>query len=307
MMYDLPSLEEKFSKLRVDSSKDRYTVGKAPHKAVLLMSLMILDSDGRIDLRSFDPDLYLRDTWNYIWEEMDYLNPGNITQPLYHMKSEGFWSFDKNYDGKPPAFSKFKDSCGMIHIDDDVAKLMHENRDALIRALLNGGYFSEKEASRISGLIPELEDSFVFERKMELELKNEFSIIPMMHATKRNPAFRRMILSTYNETCAVCGMRITTASGAGVIDAAHILPFSRFHNDDCRNGLSLCKLHHWMFDRGLLSVNDHYRIILSKDIKDAPEEMMAFEKENIILPGDDQKYPAKIALMWHRKNVFIKN
>lgn len=79
MTYDLESLEAKFSKLKVDSSTERYTTGKAPHKAVLLISLMLLDSDGRVDLGSFDPDLYLRDTWDEIWSRMDYPSPGNIS------------------------------------------------------------------------------------------------------------------------------------------------------------------------------------------------------------------------------------
>lgn len=92
---------------------------------------------------------------------------------------------------------------------------------------------------------------------------------PVMKA-KRDPAFRRMVLSTYDETCAVCEMKVVTNSGVSVMNAAHILPFNRFGNDDCRNGLTLCKLHHWMFDHGLLSVDDRYRIRPPKGIEDAP-------------------------------------
>lgn len=305
MTYDLPSLERKFSRLRVDSKRDRYTEGKAPHKAVLLISLMILDSDGRIDLRSFDPDLYLRDTWNRIWGELEYEAPGSMMQPIYHMRSEGFWTFDRDHEGRAPSLSNFKDLCGSIHIRDDVAELMHDNRGELIDSLLNGGYFSETEASSVSKLVPELERSFVFERRMESRLKEEFSMDPVMQA-RRNPAFRRMVLSAYDETCAVCGMRVVTTSGASVMDAAHILPFSRFGNDDCRNGLTLCKLHHWMFDHGLLSIDDRYRVSLSKDIEDAPEDTMAFDREDMILPNDEMRYPAKVALEWHRENVFIR-
>ena len=33
------------------------------------------------------------------------------------------------------------------------------------------------------------------------------------------------------------------------IDAAHLLPLDRFHNDHPTNGLALCKNHHWAMDR----------------------------------------------------------
>lgn len=304
MTYDLESLEAKFSKLRVDSSTERYTTGKAPHKAVLLISLMLLDSDGRVDLGSFDPDLYLRDTWDEIWSRMDYPSPGNISQPLYHMRSEGFWSFDRDYTGRAPSLTRFNELCGSIHIEADVADLMSNHRRELIGALLNGGYFSEKEAGRLAALIPELEDSFRFERRMEVALKSEFSLDPVTGVI-RSPAFRRMVLSAYDETCAICGMRLVSASGVSVIDAAHILPFARFGIDDCRNGMALCKLHHWMFDHGSISVDKRYRVSLSRDIVEAPDLLKEFDGSEIVLPEDDEKYPAETALEWHRKNVFI--
>jgi len=49
--------------------------------------------------------------------------------------------------------------------------------------------------------------------------------------------------------------------------AAHILPFARFGNDDMRNGMALCKMHHWLFDKGLISVDQHYLALVSKEIE----------------------------------------
>ena len=66
-------------------------------------------------------------------------------------------------------------------------------------------------------------------------------------------------MKIYEYTCAVCELNIQAASGESVTDAAHIVPFSVSYNDDVRNGMSLCKSHHWAFDAGLISVNEAYQ------------------------------------------------
>lgn len=63
----------------------------------------------------------------------------------------------------------------------------------------------------------------------------------------------------------MCGLRLPKnvhCKKAGV-DAAHILPWADYELDHVRNGLCLCKLHHWAFDEGLLTVRpdgQDYRI-----------------------------------------------
>ena len=74
----------------------------------------------------------------------------------------------------------------------------------------------------------------------------------------RSTAFRKEIMRLYNYTCAVCRLRIVTMDGESATDAAHIIPFHISHSDDIRNGISLCKLHHWAFDKGLISLSRTY-------------------------------------------------
>ncbi|WP_244531481.1 HNH endonuclease [Halogranum amylolyticum] len=59
-----------------------------------------------------------------------------------------------------------------------------------------------------------------------------------------------------------------TPSGDPEVEAAHIYPRSENGADDPRNGLALCKLHHWAFDSGWLAVSDDYEIL----VKDVPSE-----------------------------------
>jgi hypothetical protein len=66
----------------------------------------------------------------------------------------------------------------------------------------------------------------------------------------------------YDYTCSACRLRIITPDGRSAVDAAHIIPFSESYDDGIGNGLALCKLHHWAFDAGLLSLTDRHRLLI---------------------------------------------
>lgn len=69
--------------------------------------------------------------------------------------------------------------------------------------------------------------------------------------------FREDVRKAYRSACFVCGNKFpaTVLSSAGV-DAAHILPWRTYELDEVRNGLCLCKVHHWAFDEGLLRIRE---------------------------------------------------
>jgi hypothetical protein len=70
-------------------------------------------------------------------------------------------------------------------------------------------------------------------------------------------AFRRDVMQAYNWRCLFSGQRLprTKATLAAGVDAAHILPWSRFDLDATSNGLCLSKQSHWAFDTGLFRLN----------------------------------------------------
>ena len=91
------------------------------------------------------------------------------------------------------------------------------------------------------------------------------------------------------------------------MDGAHIKPFSQFYDSRINNGISLCKNHHWGFDRGWFAVNEQYKIIVSKDLEEESvyaKPMKEFHGEELLLPNSEQYFPAVEALQWHRQNVF---
>jgi putative restriction endonuclease len=312
---DLSFYTSKMGRLRVDRNPSRYTAGKAPHKPILLFSLIILEENGKQDLHDIKPDLNLRETWSELWKCLEYEKPGPIHLPLYHMKSDGFWNLELK-EGvvpvQPKSLSILDSMVNRISMNEDLIHFIEDenSRDRIISSLLNGGYFSEEERGKLKQKIEDLNGSFQYESELIQKVKEEFSPMVQMEAgnllPSRDPAFRRIVLGAYSETCAVCGLQLQTSSGISVIDAAHILPFNRFHNDDIRNGLALCKMHHWLFDRGILSVDNHYRVLVSKNIeREHPDNIVSrYHKEDIELPESSDHYPHPRAIEWHRENVF---
>src|SRR5690606_29827349 len=79
----------------------------------------------------------------------------------------------------------------------------------------------------------------------------------------RDIAFRRHVRSAYQNTCAVTGLRLINGGGRPEVQAAHIRPVEHDGPDTVRNRIALTGTAHWLFDRGLISFSDDYRILVS--------------------------------------------
>ena len=91
------------------------------------------------------------------------------------------------------------------------------------------------------------------------------------------------------------------------MEAAHIVPWSRSHNDDPRNGLALCRLHHWTFDQGLVGIRTDATVEASALVAQGEhqaEAVPAPRKQVLSLPPDPALAPATGALEWHAQQVF---
>jgi predicted restriction endonuclease len=75
-----------------------------------------------------------------------------------------------------------------------------------------------------------------------------------------------------------------------------------------KNGICMCVLHDKAFDKGLLSIADDYRILLSNTLKKLPNEVsvqrgfIVYEGNLITLP--DRFIPDKEFIRFHRENIF---
>jgi putative restriction endonuclease len=80
---------------------------------------------------------------------------------------------------------------------------------------------------------------------------------------RRDPAFRRDVLTAYEYQCAFCGYDGTLSGSAVGLDAAHIRWFAFDGPDNVENGVCLCTLHHKLFDKGVLGLAEGVRIAVS--------------------------------------------
>ncbi|WP_226006621.1 HNH endonuclease [Natrinema salinisoli] len=118
----------------------------------------------------------------------------------------------------------------------------------------------------------------------------------------RSSAFRQAVREAYNETCAICGSQRRSPAGNPEVEAAHIYPKSEGGSDDVRNGLALCKLHHWAFDTGWVSVTDDHQIIVrDKPGSECHGDLIEFDSEYLYLPDQEENHPHPIFLEEHRK------
>jgi putative restriction endonuclease len=120
----------------------------------------------------------------------------------------------------------------------------------------------------------------------------------------RDAAFSGAVKSAYSNTCAVTGLKILNGGGRSEVQAAHIRPVSASGPDSVRNGLALCGTVHWMFDRGLLSLDDDYTILMAPGRVPEPVHRLVNPGSKLKLPARPELRPHPQFLRFHRETVF---
>lgn len=117
----------------------------------------------------------------------------------------------------------------------------------------------------------------------------------------RDLQFRKRVLDAYDRRCAFTGLKFINGGGRAEVQAAHIRSVAEGGDDRVTNGIALSGTIHWMFDRGLLSLSNQGKILISQKINDLeslnkliPEHRMAY------LPQDEKAKPDPRYLSWHR-------
>ena len=120
--------------------------------------------------------------------------------------------------------------------------------------------------------------------------------------SKRHSGFRVAVCEVYDWTCAVCGSSLSSPSGRHEVEAAHIRSVANDGPDDVRNGLCLCRLHHWAFDTGCFTITEEMRILVHPA---ADETFRALHDRKLRRPSLKKAAPAECFVDFHRTQ-FIK-
>ncbi len=117
--------------------------------------------------------------------------------------------------------------------------------------------------------------------------------------------FRRSVLSSHNNRCCISAVEVPQLLVAG-----HIIPWSKSkeHRLNPENGLALCVLFDKAFDRGLMTIDEQFKVVYSKQIRSSTNgfvksSLLIYEGQKITLPN--RFGPRLEFLQWHREHLFI--
>jgi len=120
----------------------------------------------------------------------------------------------------------------------------------------------------------------------------------------RDQAFKRAVRTAYANRCALTGLCLINGGGRPEVQAAHIMPVTDNGPDSIRNGLALSGTFHWLFDRGLISIDDDHKILIAKNkLPDQIRKLLSSDGK-IIAPKDHRYWPHPYYLRYHREHAF---
>ena len=196
-----------------------------------------------------------------------------------------------------------------VEIDPELFELIsgQKGREELRAALLNT-YFAHDIRQLLLREAVENQEAFEYSQRL---LQVAEAAMPFGQPDRpqqvRDHGFRKAIMKLYSHRCALCGIRMITPEGHTIVEAAHIRPWADSQDDRPANGLALCRLCHWSFDRGFMSVNRDYEVLVSplaRSEENNPGHIMTLEQRPVFPPDDHRHIPDQECLGWHREEVF---
>jgi putative restriction endonuclease len=118
--------------------------------------------------------------------------------------------------------------------------------------------------------------------------------------------FRAAVLTTYDTRCAISGIQTPA-----LLVASHIIPWAASvqHRANPTNGLCLNALFDRAFDRGLMTIDENFRVVVSTKLSsieaDAPLGCSLLEAHGRPITLPPRSAPDPAALAFHRENIFV--
>jgi putative restriction endonuclease len=315
---NLAYYRQRFENLNVGNKKN--SQDRSPNQPILLLSVIDLITQGLLKDNHITISEELINTFKKNWSALtsDSWKPENFALPFFHLNKNKtkFWhvTFSEQYAGRrAQTINTLIIDVDSVKLDDELFDLLQDTGAAkeLIDVLISTWFSSNQKP---------IEDILTINQSLQDSPLNELDSIesgntdrqPKVYLRKslvREALFRKKIVHLYDYRCAFCRLKVKRSLSQTIVDGAHIKPFSQFYDDNgIDNGLSLCKNHHWAFDRGWFAIDDRYQIIVASDLEEeSPRDsrsMKDFHGEMILLPSLNKHYPRIDAIQWHRKNVF---
>lgn len=120
---------------------------------------------------------------------------------------------------------------------------------------------------------------------------------------KRARAFRNLVIEEYGGRCAICGCGLRLSSGATELEAAHVIPKFAKGVDDVRNGLALCRTHHWAFDNWLIGILPNGILRIAPIVSTLPQNvsLLNYDGKHLFSPKNEQNAVHLDAILWSER------
>ncbi len=299
----------------------------APHKPLILLSVIQayeskLLTDSKIPIT---PELtsIFKSNWNALVTTGHTLS---FAMPFFRLKNEdgNWWQLVANpgaelwvQTGDLSNFSSLSNAVAYAEIDHQLTQLLSDEVSCnVLRQTLLERYFPGKPigvTTHNSIDIDELKREMLEETPTEYgsrmkNLKKRLnSETYEIEVYSREAVFRREVVRIYDDRCCITGARVSAPYSFSMVDACHIVPFYKTFNNHPTNGIALCPNLHRAFDKGAISVDSDYRVIVSPTFVENEISAYSLKKlagKQIELPKDGDHLPDLEAFEWHRKNTF---
>lgn len=303
---------KKLTKLKRDTKEGI----KAPHKPILLLSILEAIAVGEIRENRIEITADLVARFKDNWKRLVVSNTfqPNFSLPFFHLRTSGFW-FLKTYVGKQilitssksiKSFAQLKDSVEYAYFDDALFEILlqpkarEEIYQILIAKYFNGNDRIQKQGGLFEILANQILNDTSNEYQRQIDKADEEEVFV------RCGVFKKVVPKIYDYSCCISGMRVISGFDIQMVDACHIVPFSVSHDDTITNGISLSPNFHRAFDRGLISLNKEYRVIVSNSFteSDTSFALKSFEGKRILLPNEKHHLPSIENIRWHNEKIF---
>ena len=271
------------------------TLGAALKKPLLLLLLVSRIENGQVVENRFD--------FSDVRRELDTLircfggrpskSGPRAEQPFSHLRSSPFWSLSTQREyvsGHTVLISDLMNPGTYGTLDPPVFALLRNSEIA--RARVIDTILTEWWPPTLHGDIRE-----------ELGLDR----LVVSRRRRRDRQFTVDVLENFRYSCALCGFHGVLNGQATGIDAAHVRWHSAYGPDALENGIALCKLHHWAFDKGILGIDESLEIQVADSFVAQVRGGLPLEslRGRPIAVSPRSTSIGDEFLEWHRCNVYL--
>ncbi len=292
---ELQELDELLEQIRSMKLHGSGRLGAALKKPLLVLLLVSRIENNRVEENRFHFDDIEKQLERLIRE-----HGGRPTdsgprpeQPFSHLRSSPFWilRLQREYGpGKTVLVSDLRNPNSYGAFPPKVYQLLRSSSDA--RARVVDAILQQWWPETLHG---DIRDDLGLDR------------LDSQRRRQRDRQFTIDVLENFRYSCAFCGFHAVLNGQATGIDAAHVQWHSYRGPDEVANGIALCKLHHWAFDKGILGIDEEERIRIADvfvaqsdgglPLESLKSRTFAVQPRNVAI--------AEHFLDWHRSNVYL--